>query len=132
MNGDQYTPVFNAAFVPFGLIFRDAHSNQGTGQPSHCASDPSTSECSHDRSSRDEWPKSRYGQSSNAHQPSQGASNTTPVPAPAVAPSGAFVFFSCAKSFDPTFSGNRTEISVFRNPAVFRASTPLSTSEYVG
>src|SRR5271167_1397987 len=74
MNRDQYSPVFDAAFVAFGLVFRNAHSNQCTGQPSHCTSDPRPSECSHDRSRRDEWAKSRYGQSSNADQPSQGAS----------------------------------------------------------
>src|SRR5271166_666944 len=74
MNGDQYTSVLNTAFVPFGLVFRDAHSDQCTGQPSHCTSDPRTSECSHNRSSRNEWPKARNGQSSNAHQPSQSAS----------------------------------------------------------
>ena len=39
---------------------------------------------------------------------------TTPVPAPVAVPSGALVCFSCAKSFVPWFSGNKTETSVLR------------------
>ena len=41
---------------------------------------------------------------------------------------GAFVAFSCAKSLDPTFAGNRTEMSVLRNPASFSESTARSTA----
>src|SRR6266516_928974 len=47
-----------------------------------------------------------------------------------VAPSGALVPFSCAKSLVPTFSGNMTEMSVFRNPSVRRASTAASAAPY--
>jgi hypothetical protein len=43
------------------------------------------------------------------------------------APSGAFVFFSAAKSFVPTFSGINTEMSSLRNPAATNASTAFST-----
>jgi hypothetical protein len=52
---------------------------------------------------------------------------TAPVPAPAVVPSGALVPFSRAKSFVPSFSGNNTEISVFRNFVPRRISTARST-----
>jgi hypothetical protein len=50
------------------------------------------------------------------------------VPAPAAVPSGAFVAFSCAKSFVPSFSGNNTDKSVLRNPSARNASTACSTS----
>ena len=46
----------------------------------------------------------------------------------AAVPSGAFVAFSCAKSFVPSFSGNNTDMSVLRNPSARNASTACSTS----
>ncbi len=52
---------------------------------------------------------------------------TAPEPAPAATPSGTFVVFLVAKSFDPTFSGRSTETSVLRKPACFRESTASST-----
>src|SRR5215472_423004 len=51
----------------------------------------------------------------------------TRLPAPAESPSGAFVFFSGAKSLVPELSGNNTEMSVFGNPPAFNSSTPIST-----
>ena len=51
-----------------------------------------------------------------------------PDVAPAAVPSGALVFFSCAKSFVPRLSGNRTEMSVFRYPSARSASTPSFNS----
>src|SRR5689334_19945572 len=51
-----------------------------------------------------------------------------PVTVPAAAPSGAFVCFSCARSLVPSFSGSRTEISVFRKPACSSPATASSTA----
>ena len=51
-----------------------------------------------------------------------------PAATPVVAPSGALVFFSCAKSLVPSFSGKSTEMSVLRKPALRRCSTASSTA----
>src|ERR1043165_5762178 len=49
--------------------------------------------------------------------------NMPPAPAPVAAPSGALVFFSCAKALDPHLSGKSTEISLLEKPAALRLST---------
>ncbi len=61
-----------------------------------------------------------------ANQPKAPPSKA-PLPAPTVAPSGAFVCFSWAKSFVPAFCGKSTDMSVFRNPSAFNRSTARST-----
>src|SRR5262245_13759461 len=51
---------------------------------------------------------------------------TPPVPAPATAPSGAFVFFSCAKSRVVPLSGNSTEMSLLEKFTALSSSTICS------
>src|SRR4030095_14503918 len=52
---------------------------------------------------------------------------TAPEVAPAAPPAEAFVPFSRAKSFVPSLWGKRTEMSAFRKPSRFIASTAVST-----
>src|ERR1700734_424347 len=105
VNREQNAAVFNPAFVAFRFIFGNPHANQRARD----ATDGPSYACARQRSHPLASP------------------STTPVPAPVVAPSGALVPFSWAKSFVPELSGSNTEMSRLLNPAAFRPSTPIST-----
>jgi hypothetical protein len=71
----------------------------------------------HNRSRCDEGTWSGNPQGTNAGEPSKGTPDRHLSRCASGRPSGALVFFSCAKSLVPWLSGNRTEMSVFRHPA---------------
>src|ERR1035441_6378830 len=137
VDGEQDPTVFDAAFVPFGFVFRDSHSNEGSRDPADRTSPsrpcppppppPAPAIAATIGPAAIKGPRPGMAKAPMPASHPNPPPSTAPVPAPAEAPSGAFVPFLTAKSFDPTFSGNRTEMSVFRKPAVFRASTLLST-----
>src|SRR4029453_4440315 len=55
-----------------------------------------------------------------------------PAATPVVTPSGAFVCFSCAKSFDPCLSAIRTDTSALSKRAVTSSSTARSARSTLG
>jgi len=90
-----------------------------TGEPSHCASDPRTSECSHDRSSRNEWPepgmaKAPMPTSHPKALPTRLRFQRPPLPLPVPLCS------SRARNLSIPHFPKQNEMSVFRNPAAFR------------
>jgi hypothetical protein len=55
-----------------------------------------------------------------------------PAVTPVAVPSGAFVFFSCANSFELSLSGSKTEMSALANPARSSVSTACSARVTLG
>src|SRR3990172_7775858 len=128
MHGEEDSTLFYQDLIALGLVLGNPHANQRARYPAYCAACAYPRKRRHDRTGGVEGTQTRYGQSANAHQPSHNAPpSTAPVPPPIAAPSGALVPLSWAKRLEPAFSGNRTEISVFRNPASFKTSTAFST-----
>lgn len=73
MDGHKNPAFPNTTLVAFGLIFRDAESNQGTREPADGAAHADARQCGHDWASRDERAQARNRQSANAHEPAQRA-----------------------------------------------------------
>src|ERR1017187_10092101 len=53
VDGEQDPAVFDAAFVPFGFIFRDSHSNEGSRDPADRTPPPRPCDSRHNRACGD-------------------------------------------------------------------------------
>src|SRR5260370_42468685 len=77
MDGDENTAFFHSAFVALGLILRTSHSDQGSHQPAHSATDAKTGQSAHDRASSDDRSDAWDRERANALKQSQGAPHYT-------------------------------------------------------
>src|SRR5579864_8214353 len=73
VNGDQDATIFNPAFVAFGLVFWNSHSNQSSTDTANRAPDARSRQRLHNRTSGNEGPEPRHLEGSDAEQPAQGA-----------------------------------------------------------
>ena len=128
MNGEQDAAAFDAPFVARGYIFGNSHPDVEL-RPGLPTVAPTPTPLNMAMIGRAAINGPNPGMASipiPASHPSV-PPITAPDVAPAAAPSGAFVPFSRAKSFVPSFWGKRTEMSAFRKPSRFIASTAVST-----
>src|SRR5678816_4221885 len=73
VNRQQNPAIFYSPFIPFGFVFWDSHSDQGSREAADCAPHACTGERRHNRSGSDERTKTWYRKSTNTRQPSQPA-----------------------------------------------------------
>src|ERR1700691_4298730 len=71
MHRKQHTAVFYPALISLGLILGDPHSHQSADQAAYCSTNAQTSERTHDRTGRNEWPDTGDRQGADPCQKTQ-------------------------------------------------------------
>src|SRR5579864_2062647 len=69
MYGKQNAAIFHSAFVSLGLVFRNSHSNQGSGNSTDGATNARARKGGDNRPSGNKRSQSRYRQCTNTQQP---------------------------------------------------------------
>src|ERR1017187_9735464 len=78
MYRQQNTAPFDSAFVPLGLILRDAHTDECADQSADRAANSQAGQGSHNRAGRNERTEARNRQCADTDQQSQGAAHYPP------------------------------------------------------
>ena len=74
---EEDAAIFHSALVTLGLIFRNAHADQGANEPACRRADTQTRECAHDGTCGDERSKAGNRKRSNTGKQSQRATYRT-------------------------------------------------------